>query len=49
MELCLPFIIEVYNTYQDLYIAINIHTSKEDYAITIKQSKKNKKEKLLKA
>lgn len=43
MELCPPSTTEVYNTYQDLYVAVNIHVSKEDYAITTKHLKKNKK------
>lgn len=49
MELCLSSIIEVYNIYQDLYIAVNIHASKEDYAIITKYSEKNKKGELQKA
>lgn len=48
MKLCLPFIIKVYTTFQDLYIAINIHTSKKSYAVTTKYSKKNKKGELQK-
>lgn len=37
MELLPPSITEVYNTYQGLYIAINIHASKEGYPITTKR------------
>ena len=44
MELRLPFITKTYTTFQNLYIAVNIHTSKKDYAIIIKHSKKSKKE-----
>ena len=49
MELRSLFTVEVYNTYQDLYIAVNIHASKEGYTITTKHSKKNKKGELQKA
>ena len=49
MELRPPSTTEVYNTYQDLYVAVNIHASKEGYAITTKRSKKNKKGELRKA
>ena len=49
MELCPPSTTEVYNTYQDLYVIVNIHESKEGYTITTKHSKKNKKGKLQKA
>ena len=48
MEHRLPFITKVYNIYQDLYIAVNIYTSKKAYAITTKRSKKNKKGELQK-
>ena len=48
MELYPPFTIEVYNTYQDLYVVVNIHKSKEGYAIITKRSKKNKKGELRK-
>ena len=49
MELRPPFTTEVYNTYQDLYVTVNIHASKKGYAITTKHSKKNKKGELQKA
>ncbi len=48
MELLLFFTIEVYATFQDLHIAVNLHTSKEGYTITTKQSRKNKKGELQK-
>ena len=48
MELHPLHILEVYNTYRDLYIAVNIYVSKKDYVITIKRSKKNKKGELQK-
>lgn len=49
IKLRLFFTTEVYTTFQDLHVVVNIHASKEDYAITIKRSKKNKKEELQKA
>lgn len=36
MEFYQPFTIEVYLTFQDLYIAINLHILKEDYTIIMK-------------
>lgn len=48
MELRPLFTIVIYITFQDLYVTVNLHMSKEDYAITIKQSKKNKKGELQK-
>lgn len=49
MEFYPPSITEVYNTYQNLYIVVNIHILKKGYTITTKCSKKNKKEKIQKA
>ncbi len=48
MELQPPSTTEVYTTFQDLHVAVNIHASKEGYAITTKRSKKNKKVELRK-
>ncbi len=48
MELRPPSTTEVYITFQDLHVAVNIYTSKEGYAITTKRSKKNKKGELRK-
>lgn len=36
IELYPSFTVEIYPTIQDLYIAINFHTSKKDYAISTK-------------
>lgn len=43
MELRTSSTIEIYNTYQDLYVTINMYTFKEGYTITTKYSKKYKK------
>ncbi len=48
IELRPPYTTELYTTFQDLHVAVNIHASKKDYAITTKCSKKNKKEELRK-
>ncbi len=48
MELRPPSTTETYTNFQDLHVAVNIHASKEGYAITTKQSKKNKKGELRK-
>ena len=48
MELHSSSTIEVYATFQDLYIAVSFHASKERYAITTKQARKNKKGELQK-
>lgn len=48
MELCPTSTLEMYLTFQNLYIAINLYVSKEGYVITTKPSKKNKKGKLQK-
>ena len=48
MELRPPSTTEVYITFQDLHVAVNIYASKEGYAITTKRSKKNKKGELRK-
>lgn len=37
MELSPPSITEIYNSYQDLYVAVNTHASTEGYAVTTKQ------------
>lgn len=42
MELYPPSTIEIYTTFQDLHIAVNIHASKKGYAITTKYFKKSK-------
>ncbi len=31
IELCLPSTIEIYSTFQDLYITVNIYVSKKGY------------------
>ena len=48
MELHPPSTTEIYTTFQDLHVTVNIHASKEGYAITTKHSKKNKKGELQK-
>ena len=48
MDLRPPSTTEVYTTFQDLHVAVNIHASKEGYAVTTKRSKKNKKGELQK-
>ena len=48
MELRPPSTIEIYTNFQDLHVAVNIHASKEDYAITTKRYKKNKRGELRK-
>ncbi len=35
---------EVYDSYQDLYVAVNTYASTEGYVVTTKRSKKNKEE-----
>lgn len=37
IELLLFFITEIYKTYQDLYLTVNIYISKKDYAISTKR------------
>lgn len=48
MELRLPSTKEIFTTFQDLYIIVNILISKEDYTITTKRFKKNEKRELQK-
>lgn len=48
IEFCSSSTIKIYITFQDLYIIINIYASKENYTITIKHFKKNRKKKLQK-
>lgn len=38
--------IEIYTTFDNLYITVNFHELKESYTITTKRSKKNKKKNL---
>lgn len=46
MQLCLLSILKIYISFEDLLIIINIHTSKESYAITTKHSKQKMEGKL---
>ena len=43
IELCPPFTTEVYTTFQNSHVAVNICTSKKGHAIITKLFKKNKK------
>ncbi len=44
MELSQLFIIEIYDSYKDLYVAVNTLASTEGYVVIIKCSKKIKEE-----
>ena len=44
MKLCPPSTIEIYTTFQDLYVAVNIHILKKGYVLLQNVLKKIKKE-----
>lgn len=46
IKFCLLSTIKIYTIFQNLYIMINLYILKECYAITTKQSKKDKKREL---